>query len=826
MGAMDALVNDALRESAAKIEGVRAEGERLGAEVLARCRDIARENEETLQSQIMALSGGIAGTAELSRELAERTKDVEAALRRFAQDSERRIAEACEALENRIVGGLEARLGDYEKDISYRFSGIEDVFGDIQNLEKALTDTMDKISLKVREDFSAFGRDMQDKQLAHRAELDKSMQDIRSALDEVETGLAELKERAYDNVSEKLKLFEDDFFRNLRARGDAMQEKFTEWQAGVDASLDALARENEEERARLEERCTGDLKNRFSDFQEKMDTRMGNWQEQFGGFQRALEERMGFSDEALKTFRDGVEEQMEQARADSQAFLHEELTRRNTLIDKELERFAKEYEGKLKSLTDSLDEKQQDAAALLDAVRSDVTLWQTELSQKITGAEADMTNEVAGLKVNLSETIAALQDEFLRQRNDLIQNTREERSALKDELRRLEAQVTTLDEDIRRKTEEALSGFETRFTEFDGRILKETGEFENSVDEKIRVFRAGLQDTRQQFDALHQKLFGRLEDSAKLLSVNLSEIDRRQKNFIEQTKIFERADSLKESLRQNIEDMKADIAQTDSRRKELQEAETQFQKIRKLGEEVSEKLSRFAADKRRIDTLEEDYNRLIAMSETVKQKIRNVSEFDDQIEAVQASFRTLQSLQSEVDARFDRLEKKGKIIDAAAEGVERNQITLADMEKRLVSFRQEIDQIPESIDILLKKVDGIKASGDKVDTALKQLGSIDAILKDLEKRADKLQKAREWLAKTETRIGELMRDVQERVKLFGSVLKEGTKASAGRKKGAPSLSSRDIVRKLAREGWTAEQIATQTKLGRGEVELILELEPK
>jgi chromosome segregation ATPase len=825
--ALEAKAADAAEEYASKIEEVRAEAVRLGENVLAQCRSIAENNEERLKDQISALYGNISRAEEIGHELSEKTKNLDAALRRFVSEYELRITETGEVMETRIVGNLEARLADYEKDLNYRFSGIEGVFADIQNLEKSLRDTMSRVALKVREDFSAFGKDMQEKQLACKAELDASIQEIRSAMDAVDAELTDLKSRAYDNVSEKLKIFEDEFFQDLRSREQAIQEKWIEWQAGVDAALDVLAKENEEKRTRLETRYTESLKNRFSDFQGKMQIQMDGWKEDFGNFQRGLQERMDFSSESLKTFRVDVGEQIEQAKEGARAFLHEEITRQNTILDKELDKFTRNYEIKLKNLTDALDEKQASASALLDSIRSDVTVWQAELLQKIRESEADINNQVAGLKVSVSDSVSSLQEEFARQRNDLVQNTREERAALKDELRKLESQVVSLRDEIARKTEEALSGFENRFAQFNDTLVRETSGFESSADEKIRAFRASLQDTREQFDALHQKLFGRIDDSSKLLSLNLAEIDRKQKNFIEQTKIFERADSLKVSLRESIDEMKNDIAQNSIHRKEIQEVEAQFLRIRKLGEEVSEKMARFTADKRRIDTLEEDYNRLIAMSETVKQKIQNVSEFDDEIGALQASFRTLQTLQGEVDARFERLEKKRKIMDSTAEGVEKNHAALEAMEKQLESFRRDMDLIPGNLEALVKKVESVAAGSGKVDAALKQLASVDNLLKDLEKRMEKMQNIREWLARTETRIGEITRTAQEHIKLLGTVVKNETKASSStKKKGAPSLGAQEIVRKLAREGWSADQIATHTKLSRGEIELILELEPK
>jgi DNA-directed RNA polymerase specialized sigma24 family protein len=92
---------------------------------------------------------------------------------------------------------------------------------------------------------------------------------------------------------------------------------------------------------------------------------------------------------------------------------------------------------------------------------------------------------------------------------------------------------------------------------------------------------------------------------------------------------------------------------------------------------------------------------------------------------------------------------------------------------------------------------------------------------------DELQTAREWLARTETRLEEVSREAQEQVKLLGSLMKNensGKKAEKGQ--GAPSLSARDMVIKLAHQGWKVEEISKAVQVSRGEVELILELAGK
>ena len=81
------------------------------------------------------------------------------------------------------------------------------------------------------------------------------------------------------------------------------------------------------------------------------------------------------------------------------------------------------------------------------------------------------------------------------------------------------------------------------------------------------------------------------------------------------------------------------------------------------------------------------------------------------------------------------------------------------------------------------------------------------------------------MAKTETRLEEVSKQAQEQVKLLGSILKDDNKSGKG-SKGAPSMGSRDVVTRLAHQGWSIQEISSATKLSRGEVELILALLPK
>ena len=63
------------------------------------------------------------------------------------------------------------------------------------------------------------------------------------------------------------------------------------------------------------------------------------------------------------------------------------------------------------------------------------------------------------------------------------------------------------------------------------------------------------------------------------------------------------------------------------------------------------------------------------------------------------------------------------------------------------------------------------------------------------------------------------------MKLLGAIMKQQGKSGSA-DGGAPAVTTRDTVLKLARQSWNVDEIARATSLSRGEVELILELATK
>ncbi|GHV85545.1 hypothetical protein AGMMS50230_11530 [Spirochaetia bacterium] len=509
--------------------------------------------------------------------------------------------------ELRILAGADERLLHYREDQASQWKRIETMADDALKLDSQLRLAMETAEERVRRDFGLFEEEQKQEREKAAASLAESAEALRAEMTALEQEITVLKNRAYDNMSEKLQLFEDDFFADLAKRSTEIDSRLTEWHTNLDRKLVALGEEAEQERRNLE-----------------------------------------------ITFKDEV----------------------NARIGEQSGRILSDLE-RLKLKADAFEEK--------------------------------------------------------------IQN--------------------------------------------------------------------GLDET---------------ESRVSQLSSGADEIRRELKEFTSQSRLFEKTDELRSSLERNMEALRSDLSGIEERRAEAARLETEFIKVRRLEDEVNAKMTRFLTEKSHLDIMEKDFEKLIQTSARVEERLKDVFNADDTLQDVQVSLRKLEDAMAAAEEKYQRVENKNRILEETNRGIERNFQLLEETEMALRKCRDNIDHTEDELDTLRPSIDELAAASEKARETGEQLGVLDTNLKTIEERIEKMQTAREWLARTETRFEELNREAQEELKLLEAVLKEDRKKSGGGD-GAPPIAARENVIRLARQGWGAEEIARSLKIGRGEVELILEM---
>ena len=717
---------------------------------------------------------------------------------------------------------LDERITEYEQGLSYKFSKIEEIGTGIDSLEANLKASMDRIADKIRTEFRVFHQEMEGERNTEREKARGDMENIRTSLSEIDEELNALKKRAYDSVSEKLQVFEDEFFEDLKTRDQQMRSSLEEWKNTVDSRLVEQDRTFGERVSGMEEEQSAFIDDRLNALSRLFEERMNGFEETLGVFDRTMKQRIAASDLGVQDLESKMQNELSELKKRSNVIFDGKFNEFADEVDSRFDDYRRKVETDLSSMAESFNTGKTETVGLVEAVRSDVTLWQTQVLQQIKNAENSVRENIADLKGISSETIAAVKEEFISQREDLILNSQEERTRLKGELTDISETILALQEDLRRRSDAALLTFskesETALLEFQ----KKARELQMDMEVRAKDFRTGVSDVREKLDAVQVKLLGKLEDEAKILGVNIAEIDKKQKAFIAQTKVFEKADQLKETLQLNIGDLKSEIVRVGELSKEVRDSEKEFDKILRIGEAASAKMGKFLGEKRKLDAMEEDFAKLLNLSQTIDAKLVQMTTTHDTLQHVQADLMKLNKLEEEVADKYKRLDAKNDLLETTTEGVDRNFTIIGEMTESLRKINAEMNAIPADIADLDQRISLLAANRQQAEETIGKLSGLDDLLADIEKRIDAMQEARQWLARTETRLEEVGKQAQEQVKLLGSIMKEGAKRSKGKEK----LDTRDVVIRLAREGWSVEEIARTTQLSRSEVELILELVTK
>lgn len=731
-----------------------------------------------------------------------------------------------EMLEHNLLAGIERRLTETEGAVRTKVEHIHAVADDIDQIEQHMRDLMQNSADNVMQEINRIGQAMIDQRKIDLESSAADMQRVRSEVTELEQDLDALKEQAYENVQAKLKVFENDFFSDLRTRSDAMEQQLEQWQDSVRTAIDQCRTEHNDERSRIEENYTANLRQKVAELQARGTQQYERALEQIIELERNIVQRHTGIETNMVTIENTIQNELNELNQRSAVQFTQELRKHDDEMVAQLRDFEKTVQSELRNVTGEVQSSQDTVRSLVEQTRSDVTLWQTEVLQKLSSAEKDVDSDIAGFKLEVGNTIASIQEDFLRQREELITRTEQERSELKQQMERMFSQSADLEDRLDSEIKSALDTFALRYEQYQAELQTAMKEREKGVDTRIRDFRGLLQETRDQFESMEEKLFGKLDDRANLLAMNINEIEKRQKAFIDQTKIFERADSLKLGLQESIEDLKADLQRVENQRKELREMETQFQRLKKLGDEAIDKMGRFTQEKGRIDQLELDYQELMRLSQAVDSQVETLQYSHDSMQAIQLKLRNLEELQSSVDEKFQRMKTKEEVISNTSKAIDTSFIRIQEIEGTIQGIDSELSLVPRKIDGVFAMIQEIQQDKSSIEHVVSQMGNLNDMLQDVEKRIEKMQQAREWLARTETRFEEINRSADEQLRMLGSLLKEQGSDNKRKGKDVPTVQERDTVIKLSRNGWHVEEIAKATKLSPGEVELILEIAHK
>lgn len=816
-----------IKEAAAKLEDMNGE---FAAKTTGMNEEFAAKTAE-LQNKFKDVETALKSTAD--QKIYEIEKSLHGQISGLEQQmvsSYDKISGDLEMKNTELLSEISTRFDTYKADVMYRFKTFEKFSSDVNLLDAQLRKSMDDIQTNVIKDFDEFMKGQQNKQKEFEKYVEDETINISHNVQNLERELNALKAQASDNMTEKLKLFEDDFFSDLNRKNDAITIAINNWTDTLDNRLAAIASETENERRNVEHQYAEELRAHLAELAEKYKDQSASYDEKLKLIESTLQEKLTNYEDNIHHFVDDANKALDQAKETTNDRIRTELETHAAEIDEKLNRQEREIAAHIKEVFTDVESTREKTALSLESVKSDFETWRDRLMQQFSESKDSFEERLESLKINSTELITQVGSSFSIDVENYAAKVKEEKDRLVNELDDLRSQMTQSVNNYEIRSSEILDEIKKQY----GVMLDETSqkirEQNNDSEQKLRALKGLVQEITDKTEAQKEKLMLKMQSDANAINLSMDDIDKRLKGFIAQTQLFEKADELKIHLETEMGELRTEISRIESFRHVATDLEQQFIKIRRMEEEINQKFSKFIAEKKRIEIIENDFNTLMNLSSTIEQKITDLKNSNDDLQTLQLDIRRYQEGLADIGNRYDRLEKKNEVLEQTMTGIDRSFENLQQIEKRIMTCNLEVQKIPDQVDDIKKTVSELMNGTTRVNEAVDKLSSLDVVMNDTEKRMTEIQKVREWLARTETRMNELQKQADDQVRLMSDMLKNepvpSSRGDTGRSvldEGAPSSNLRETVERLSKNGWTIEEISNRVHRSRGEIELILEM---
>lgn len=787
-----------------------------------------RESLENAQQSLESWENDSVGRLETVREenlaVEKKLEESSAKLESGLVDLNSKMASIAESKETDFLESVENRQNEYRGIVEERFSRIEGFIKDMDVLVESLSASQEQTVKDVESMYSAFDTEMRKRREEEKSKIEGQEANLRLDMSELERGLEELKARAYDNVSEKLQVFEDEFFTDLKNRDDQIRATLDEWRKSADLELAEIETKTIRDREETEHRYSAELKRKLVELQGRIFSQFETFQDQVNEFKESISGRILGAENDVASYWDELSAKIVSERERSGREF--EIVYKN--FDNEaLGKFAKANKiinQKLSDFSNTIETNRKKIVTDYQLVIEETSEWKEGVDIQFQEAQRGANDRIVSVKSDIEAMIAEIKDEYADRTEQLVLESGEERTTLKRDIAAIEESIKRLSTELTGKTEDSLDILKEQSENFLLEFRRSTREARDGVERKIKELRQSVQESKDRVETNRKEMSAHTSSEYARLMRNLDDIDKRQREFIAETRVFERADEMKGMLEADIGELNKQLRVVESGRDEVQRINEQYEKTISLYDGVSNKLARFLSEQQKVENLEGKIARVGSLSESVEIKLERISDANDLLQDLQVRLNQLEDQNSELASRYDKLSEKSKILDATADEVDKNYERMTEVENLLKELTGKVAPLRDELVTIEERHIRLGEDSGKIDFVVGKIGEIDSTITELDKKMEELGKAREWLARTETRLEELSRDTQQRIKLFGTL----SKRAAGDRKSSssPDMSTREMVVRLAREGWNSEEIATNLRLSRGEVELILELQPR
>lgn len=161
------------------------------------------------------------------------------------EEIKEQILEHNTRLKDELFDSVSTSLESFREKFNLKLESFSDFESDINRAKEDLLDKLEQKHSDINENYNQFHQLISEKMAEDKSKLLEFIDDFSAQKESIENKINEIKEISYNNISEKLNLFEDEYFSKLKEKEDFIELETDRWKSKLESSVAEIKEESE-----------------------------------------------------------------------------------------------------------------------------------------------------------------------------------------------------------------------------------------------------------------------------------------------------------------------------------------------------------------------------------------------------------------------------------------------------------------------------------------------------------------------------------------------------------------------------------------------------
>ena len=718
-----------------------------------------------------------------------------------------------------VVSEMNEKLVAYKRDFS---SILEEVKSELSNKKTA-----------IDEDIDNFNREMRSQKEAMVGELTARMDELNTKLQSVGEQLSRRVDSATEDVSKGFTMTLEEYerrvvalegsignLRDIARTGQHMiegriEKVFSDYKPEIENKIRGLKQATEgviTEQKQL-------VADQIDELVGKVEGELGEREKDIEALLERVKESVRMSDESLKKQETVLMESVGSIRLEAREELVRELGTLKEIFKEEGRKHLDRYREDLERLRDEIG----------------------GLSSRAEGIHGLMDKKLEEALRSVEESVSEIEKSYLKTEEEIESRAKRGLSGVNEEIDSIRNKVQDLRDTIVEEVNVSLVGFkeevERGFDEHRRTVNDREAEILRSMESIAESTHTRLSESQKEAEEVLRGFEREVAAVQDRVERRTSDIEKRIAAFEKESSTIKRAMRYKEKVEEDIEKLIDLASQVKEDKKDIVSLKKVIQTLKRDEGDISLRVRQLKSDKKAVSDIAKNAEQAIGLITVVDEKLDLISSQKQLLENMEEGMKSIGERFESLEKKAGELGNKESDLDVSIETIAKTKELLGSLEQRTDLLKESFKELKDIEEDIKKRVESadeksrnLMGNERRVEEVLSRFREMDSLVADIETRTNQLQTTRQWLARTESRLTNLTQNAE---RLAGELSNlPGGDADTERGKG-PAVSreplSKDAKNKvktvltLFEQKWTIPEICKVTKMSRGEVELILEL---